>query len=148
MPVAPANPGARPRPILALGDLSPLADAIASCETLADLAMAATRFYTFSPLLAHAIALHKHGRTGLFGDAIAWACAAAGGTLRGDQWLRVLIELLQYPRATAQGASVATAIDAAIELGLLREVPRLGGFTATRKVKAELFGDRYAAAWA
>ena len=46
------------------------------------------------------------------------------------------------------GAGADDAIDAAVEMGLLREVPRLGGFTATRKVKSELFGDRYAAAWA
>ena len=45
-------------------------------------------------------------------------------------------------------ASCDAAIDAAVELGLLQVTPRLGGFTATRKVKAELFGDRYAAAWA
>ena len=46
------------------------------------------------------------------------------------------------------GADADDAIDAAVELGLLQVTPRLGGFTATRKVKAELFGDRYAAAWA
>ena len=46
------------------------------------------------------------------------------------------------------GADADAAIDAALELGLLQVVPRLGGFAATRKVKSELFGDRYAAAWA
>ena len=46
------------------------------------------------------------------------------------------------------GAGADAAIDAAVELGLLQVTPRLGGFTATRKVKSELFGDRYAAAWA
>ena len=46
------------------------------------------------------------------------------------------------------GADADAAIDAAIASGLLLEVPRLGGFTATRKVKAELFGERYAEAWA
>ena len=46
------------------------------------------------------------------------------------------------------GADANAAIDAAVAAGLLAETPRLGGFTATRKVKAELFGDRYAEAWA
>jgi len=46
------------------------------------------------------------------------------------------------------GADADVAIDAAVELGLLQATPRLGGFTATRKVKAELFGERYADAWA
>lgn len=46
------------------------------------------------------------------------------------------------------GADADEAIDTAVELGLLQVTPRLGGFTATRKVKAELFGERYAEAWA
>lgn len=45
------------------------------------------------------------------------------------------------------GADAALAIAAAVELGLLREVPRIGGFTATSKVKAELFGERYSDMW-
>ena len=36
------------------------------------------------------------------------------------------------------------AIDRAVELGLITEVPRLGGFTATRTTRARSFGRRFA----
>lgn len=33
----------------------------------------------------------------------------------------------------------------AVESGLLRPIPRLGGYTASRKVNARTFGDKFAA---
>lgn len=47
---------------------------------------------------------------------------------------------------TAVGCDAA-AIDRAVELGLIAEVPRLGGYTATRTTRARTFGRGFADAW-
>lgn len=41
-------------------------------------------------------------------------------------------------------APAAEVIALALEAGLLREVPRLGGYTASRKTNARVFGQRFA----
>ena len=38
----------------------------------------------------------------------------------------------------------ATVIAFAVESGLLRPIPRLGGYTVSRKVNAEVFGETFA----
>ncbi len=45
-------------------------------------------------------------------------------------------------------ADVAEAVAEAIASGLLRQVPRLGGWTATRATNTRIFGRAFAEAWA
>lgn len=65
-------------------------------------------------------------------NAVAW---------RGHMTDRSVAEFIAETHPHADSAYV---IARAVALGLVREVPRLGGYTATRETDARVFGDEFA----
>lgn len=66
---------------------------------------------------------------------IAWNGSAS------DEWIADIVTRLGLD------ADAAAVTAYAVEAGLLRPIPRLGGYTVSRKVNADVFGSKFAEWW-
>lgn len=81
--------------------------------------------------------LHSLTTTAQAGEFIATEIAWNGSA--SDEWIAAKLADGGYDVA------VTDVTDFAVASGLLRPIPRLGGYSVTRKVNARTFGDKFAA---